>query len=311
MPTKPSARTTGLRIAVLALVAALVVAVMALLACATASPSSQQRTPAPKPSAIAKPTSTQVQSPTPLPTYSRHGKLDDTLSALTYVSNMRPDSAGAQSAASQSFQVIISAVDSEARPGLMEFLKERGVTSAGLVPEPAPGVTGIATSIRAEAPLPVLKELAERSDVARIKIRPNFDENNVLRRSGLEDTVILYEAGLMPEEDENPNYALLFIYLEKDANLEENYESLETFLEENGAILSDDEEYRDKYDKPRGDLEALVPVRLFGALDDQLGIVDIEMISFPLSQQWVDDLLKMIEEYSGTPESGDGPRGGG
>ncbi len=311
MPTKPSARTTALRIAVLAVVVALLVGVMTLLACAPASPSGQQRTPTPEPTNTVKPTGTPERGLTPFPTYSRNHKLDETLDALVFVSNVRPESAGAQSASSQSFQVTISAVDSKARPGLMAFLKERGVAWAKLDPEPVPGVTGIATAIYADVSFQVLKELAKRSDVSEIMIRRKPGEINVLRQSGLENMAIRYEAGLMPEEDENPNYALLFMTLEKDANLEDNYESLETFLEENGAILSDDEEHRNKYGKPHGRLEAFVPVRLFGTLDDQLGIVDIEMISFPLSQKWLDDLLKMIEEYSGTPEPRDGPRGGG
>ncbi len=45
MPTKPSARTTGLRIAVLALVAALLAAVMTLLACAPAAPAGRGEMP--------------------------------------------------------------------------------------------------------------------------------------------------------------------------------------------------------------------------------------------------------------------------
>ncbi len=45
MPTKPSARTTGLRVAVLAVVAALLAGVMAMLACAPAAPSGQSEAP--------------------------------------------------------------------------------------------------------------------------------------------------------------------------------------------------------------------------------------------------------------------------
>ncbi len=162
MPTKPPALTTGLRIAVLALAAALLAAVMTALACAPAAPSSQQRTPTPEPSATAKPADTPAPTPTATPQPDTD-KLSPELSAILDLHHAQGQSAYAASAANpllpDNITLHISTKRNFNEP-IKNFLEDNGamVTHA----EEGPSGMTYGSYIAASAPLSLVPALSRQ-----------------------------------------------------------------------------------------------------------------------------------------------------
>ena len=97
---------------------------------------------------------------------------------------------------------------------------------------------------------------------------------------GLNNLAAWYEAGLLPEEDTNPTYALLLITIEGD----ENYDDVRQFLKDNGVVMRHEDADADARWKPV--LVAFVPVPLFSDLAAQPGVRSVMADWYPVPKEY-------------------------
>jgi len=159
-------------------------------------------------------------------------------------------------------------------------------------------------NIGATVSMTALHSLAENDAVRKVTLhRSSFPYQNV---DYLGSQLILdYKAGLSPEEDLSPTFALVSIYIEKDGSFETNYERLRSLLkdESNAAVLRNPDVDIDSLDKPDGYLVAYVPVPMLQTIIELPGFELLRTRRHPVSESGVLTRKPLSERGQGGGEA--------
>ncbi len=269
-----------------------------LLACGPTAPGQPDHTPAP---AAEKPpgqnTPTATPQPTPAPTRGaydssyelsvmlndRTHKLDRILNAYAILHGQAQAAQGADGQGGPSgpgaaapplipptiVPVHMTALSMEERDQILEFLRSKDNVSV---------VPFGATKIHGEMPVSLLRELAARPGLRDAEVYPDPYPNMDPRLNSL---AVEYEAGLLPEEDDNPTFGLVIMNILGDTN----YDNIVRLLKENGGMMRSSDKYMEAYDKPDGLLVAFIPVKLLPRFAEMPGLHIAEMMQYPVSER--------------------------
>ena len=247
-----------------------------IVACGPAAQTGQENTrpaenPAPTDTLAPTDTPTPYPWPTPLPTiaFTKRTGMDIQLTAASIEHENREAEAGVSGQAEpELIEVQIFLAGAQERDDIAAFLTQHGVEHSRLPYKEF--------DLDATIPASLLTTLAAHPSFGAMERRiPRYP--NLFK--GLNNLAAWYEAGLLPEEDTNPTYASLLIWIEGD----ENYDNVRQFLKDNGAVMGYEDADADADWKPI--LVAFVPVPLFSALAGQLGVRTVRTDWYPVSKE--------------------------
>ena len=247
-----------------------------IVACGPAAQTGQENTrpaenPAPTDTLAATDTPTPFPWPTPLPTiaFTKRTGMDIQLTAASIEHESRQAEAGVSGQAEpELIEVQIFLAGDQERDDIAAFLTQHGVEHSRLPYKKF--------DLYATVPASFLATLAAHPSFGAMqRTIPRYPNLH----KGLNNLAAWYEAGLLPEEDTNPTYASLLIWIEGD----ENYDNVRQFLKDNGAVMGYEDADADAGWKPI--LAAFVPVPLFSALAAQPGVQTVRTDWYPVSKE--------------------------
>ena len=167
-------------------------------------------------------------------------------------------------------QIVVGLLDPDGKRGdITRFLASHGIAHSPVVGN---------NDIYATVPVSLLTHLAAQPGVRELMALPHPYPNLGTYLNGL---VAKYEAGLMPGEDANPTFARLVIGIEGS----DNYDAVNRFLEDSGAIMRyDDLDIAEIY-KPIGLLVAFVPVAQIAPLASMPGVDQVNDEGYPAPEE--------------------------
>lgn len=242
-----------------------------LLACAPAAPQS-----APTSAAPPAPPTPWEPDPTPviLPPHD-YPKLGEMLDLQVAVYQTRQSSAPAQ-AEPRSFEVYIWTHGPTQREEVTSFLDRHNI--AHTKPINYPGLPPVDDDIMTSIPVSLLESLNAQPGVRGVELR----ERPYPALGGyLNELASQYAAGLMPDQDINPTFMMLDIGIDG----KENYDSIKSFLKNNGGIMRYADSDADDLYAMTTHLTAFVPVALLEPLSKMPGIKYADSLTDPVPER--------------------------
>ena len=244
-----------------------------LVACAPAAPPTPEST---TPAAPTTPPSTWEPDPTPLilPPHD-YPKLDEMLDLQVAVYQTRQSSTPGQ-AEPRSFEVYIWTHGPTQREEVTSFLDRHNITHTK--PMNYPGLPPVDDDIMTSIPVSLLESLNAQPGVRGVELR----ERPYPALGGyLNELASQYAAGLMPDQDINPTFMMLDIGIDG----KENYDSIKSFLKNNGAIMRYADSDADDLYAMTTHLTAFVPVALLEPLSKMPGIKYAHSLTDPVPKR--------------------------
>ena len=245
-----------------------------IIACAPAAPPAPQSAP---PADTPTPPATWEPDPTPviLPAHD-YPKLDEMLDLQVAVYQTRQSSVSGQTEP-RSFEVYIWTHDPTQREEVTSFLDRHNITH--IKPITYPGTRSKENDISATIPVSLLESLNAQPGVRGVELRerpyPALD-------GGLDELAAQYAAGLMPDQDTNPTFMMLDIGIDS----KENFDSIMSFLKNNGGIMRYADSDADDLYAMATILTAFVPVALLEPLSKMPGVKYAVSFSDPVPERF-------------------------